>query len=113
MRIARYDALSHPLTEVLGITAISTAMLAGVWLVFSKETHLFGIRMTDRPLDWGWLGTFYALLAAAADPARKLSDVFSRLQAASAAADRIFVPTRSPAANPRPETSRPFSPPPP
>ena len=91
MRIARYDALSHPLTEVLGITAISTAMLAGVWLVFSKETHLFGIRMTERPLDWGWLGTFYALLAAAADPARKLSDVFSRLQAASAAADRIFV----------------------
>ncbi len=90
MRIARYDALSHPMTEVLGITAISTAMLAGVWLVFSKETHLFGIRMTDRPLDWGWLGTFYALLAAAADPARKLSDVFSRLQAASAAADRIF-----------------------
>jgi ATP-binding cassette subfamily B protein/subfamily B ATP-binding cassette protein MsbA len=90
MRIARYDALSHPMTEVLGITAISTAMLAGVWLVFSKETHLFGIRMTDRPMDWGWLGLFYALLAAAADPARKLSDVFSRLQAASAAADRIF-----------------------
>jgi ATP-binding cassette subfamily B protein/subfamily B ATP-binding cassette protein MsbA len=90
MQIARYDALSHPMTEVLGITAISTAMLAGVWLVFSKETHLFGIRMTYRPLDWGWLGTFYALLAAAADPARKLSDVFSRLQAASAAADRIF-----------------------
>ncbi len=90
MQIARYDALSHPMTEVLGITAISTAMLAGVWLVFSKETYLFGIRMTERPLDWGWLGLFYALLAAAADPARKLSDVFSRLQAASAAADRIF-----------------------
>jgi ATP-binding cassette subfamily B protein/subfamily B ATP-binding cassette protein MsbA len=90
MRIARYDALSHPLTEVLGITAISTAMLAGVWLVFSQETHLFGICMTQRPLNWGSLGLFYALLAAAADPARKLSDVFSRLQAASAAADRIF-----------------------
>lgn len=90
MRIARYNALSHPLTEVLGITAISTAMLAGIWLVFSQETHLFGIRMTHRPLDWGWLGLFYALLAAAADPARKLSDVFSRLQGASAAADRIF-----------------------
>jgi ATP-binding cassette subfamily B protein/subfamily B ATP-binding cassette protein MsbA len=90
MQIARYDALSHPLTEVLGITAISSAMLAGVWLVFSQETHLFGMRMTDRPLDWGSLGLFYALLAAAADPARKLSDVFSRLQAASAAADRIF-----------------------
>lgn len=90
MRIAGYDALAHPMTEVLGITAISMAMLAGVWLVLSQETHLFGIRMTDRPLDWGWLGLFYGLLAAAADPARKLSDIFSRLQAASAAADRIF-----------------------
>jgi ATP-binding cassette, subfamily B, bacterial MsbA len=90
MRIAGYDALSHPMTEVLGITAISMAMLAGVWLVFSKETHLFGIRMTHRPLDWGWMGLFYALLAASADPARKLSEVFSRLQGASAAADRIF-----------------------
>jgi ATP-binding cassette subfamily B protein/subfamily B ATP-binding cassette protein MsbA len=90
MWIAAYDSLSHPLTEILGVTAITIAMLAGVWLVLSGETHLFGIRMTHLPLRWGTLGLFYALLAAAADPARKLSDIFSSLQGASAAADRIF-----------------------
>jgi len=90
MWIAAYDSLSHPLTEILGVAAITIAMLAGVWLVLSGETHLFGIRMTYLPLRWGTLGLFYALLAAAADPARKLSDIFSSLQGANAAADRIF-----------------------
>ncbi len=91
MRIARYDALTHPLTEVLGIVPISLAMLAGAWLVLSPQgTHLLGVRMCNEPLRWPALLTFYALLAAAADPLRKLSDIFSRLQAASAAADRIF-----------------------
>ena len=33
---------------------------------------------------------FFALLAGMADPLRKMSDIFSNLQAASAAADRIF-----------------------
>ncbi len=90
MRIAGYDSLTHPLTEVLGIIPISLAMLAGAWLVLSQNTHLLGVRMTSRALDWGELLSFYALLAAAADPLRKMSDIFSRLQAASAATDRIF-----------------------
>ena len=46
--------------------------------------------MSDRPLDRGALVLFYGLLAGVADPLRKMSDIFSRLQAASAAADRIF-----------------------
>jgi ATP-binding cassette subfamily B protein/subfamily B ATP-binding cassette protein MsbA len=90
MRIAGYDSLTHPITEVMGIVAISLALLAGVWLVLSRQTHLLGIRMSARPLDWGSLLLFYGLLAGVADPLRKLSDIFSRLQAASAAADRIF-----------------------
>ncbi|MCE5302183.1 MAG: ABC transporter ATP-binding protein/permease [Planctomycetaceae bacterium] len=90
MRIAGYDALTHPMTEVLGIVPISMAMLAGAWMVLSQSTHLLGVRMTSQPLDWAELLSFYALLAATADPLRKMSDVFSRLQAASAASDRIF-----------------------
>lgn len=90
LRIAGYDSLTHPLTEVLGIVALSLAMMAGAWLILSRETHLLGIRMSDRPLDRGALLLFYALLAGVADPLRKMSDIFSRLQAASAAADRIF-----------------------
>ena len=90
MKIARYDALVHPITEVLGIVAFCIVMLAGAWLVFTHSTHLLGIRMSDRPISTGYMLLFYSLLAGMADPLRKLSDVFNRLQAASAACDRIF-----------------------
>lgn len=90
MRIARYNSLSHPLTEMLGITTISVAMTAGAWLILSRETHLFGIRMSDMPLSRGAMLTFFVMMAGMADPLRKMSSIFSNLQAGSAAADRIF-----------------------
>ena len=90
MRIASYDSLSHPTTEIMGILTICLALLAGAWLVLSGETHLFGIRMSERPLGLEALLTFYGALAGTADPLRKLSDIFLQLQRASAAADRIY-----------------------
>jgi len=90
MRIGFYDALSHPVTEFMGIMTICLALLAGAWLVLEGETHLFGIRMCDRPLSWESLMIFYGLLAGVADPARKLSEVLTRIQQASAAAERIY-----------------------
>ncbi len=90
MRIHRYDSLSHPITEVMGILMISLAMLAGAYLVLHGGTHLLGIRMAQRPLDLGMLILFYGLLVGASDPLRKLSDVYNRLQRAAAAADRIY-----------------------
>jgi ATP-binding cassette subfamily B protein/subfamily B ATP-binding cassette protein MsbA len=90
MKIAKYDALSHPLTEVMGIVTISLALLAGAWLVLQNETHLLGIRMSSRPLQMADLLLFYALLAGSADPMRKLSDIFARLQRAAAASDRVY-----------------------
>lgn len=90
VRIARYDSLSRPITEVMGILAICLALLAGAWLVLANETHLLGIRMSARPLALGSLLLFYGLLAGVADPLRKFADVFTRLQRASAASDRIF-----------------------
>jgi len=90
MRIARYDALAHPLIEVFGMLIIALALLAGGWLVLKGETHLFGIRMSARPLDLGWLVLFYSCLLGASDPARKLSDVLTQIQRAAAASDRIY-----------------------
>lgn len=90
MRIARYDALTHPLTEVMGIVTIALALLAGAYLVLNQETHLLGIRMSERPLSLPTLLLFYGLLAGVSDPARKLSEVFNQLQRASAACDRIY-----------------------
>ena len=90
IRIASYDSLTHPLTEALGITTVSLAMIAGAWLILSRETHLLGIRMSDGPLGRADMLTFFFMLAGMADPLRKMSDIFSNLQAGFAAADRIF-----------------------
>ncbi len=46
--------------------------------------------MTTHPLEAASLLQLYALLAAIADPVRKLSSVYTRLQSGHAAADRIF-----------------------
>jgi ATP-binding cassette subfamily B protein/subfamily B ATP-binding cassette protein MsbA len=90
MRIARYDALLHPVIEVLGITTLVLGILAGGWLVLRGQTHLLGIRITDQPLELPALVLFFGFLAGAADPVRKLSDVFGQLQKAAAAAERVF-----------------------
>ena len=90
MRIARYDALTRPITEIMGILIISLAILAGAYLVLEGQTHLFGVRMSSRPLSWPSLLLFYGLLVGTADPARKLTDVFTQLQGGAAAADRIY-----------------------
>lgn len=90
MRIVRYDSLVHPLTEILGIGTICLAVMAGAHLVLNGHTHLLGIRMSDRPLEIPTLLLFFGFLIGAADPLRKLSDVFSRLQRGEAAADRIY-----------------------
>lgn len=90
MWVVNLDALSGPIVEVLGVTAVALALLVGAYLVLEKQTHFLGIRMTDSPLEAADLLTLYTLLAAIADPVRKLSSVFTRIQAGCAAADRIF-----------------------
>jgi ATP-binding cassette subfamily B protein/subfamily B ATP-binding cassette protein MsbA len=90
MKIARYDSLSHPITEFMGILTVCLALLAGTWLVLKGETRLLGIPLTSRPLDLSSLLAFWGFLFGTADPVRKFSDIFSRLQCGVAASDRIF-----------------------
>ena len=90
MRIAHYDSLTRPMTEVMGMTTVCVALLAGAYLVLNKKTDLLGIPMCSQPLSYKSVLLFYGLLAGVSDPARKLSEVFSRIQRASAAGDRIF-----------------------
>lgn len=90
MKIAWYNSLVKPTTELLGIGVISVALLAGAYLVLNQETHLFGIRMCDRPLSLSALLVFYALLAGVSDPARKLADIFHIIQPGVPAAERVF-----------------------
>ncbi len=90
MRIAFYNSLTKPLTEVLGIGVISCALVAGAYLVLEQETHLLGIKMCDRPMEIGRLLLFYGMLVGVTDPIRKMSDVLGAVQGGVAAADRIF-----------------------
>ena len=90
MKVVHIDALASPIIELLGVTAVALALLAGAYLVLRDQTHLFGIRMSSYPIEAETLLQLYALLAAIADPVRKLSSVYTKLQSAAAAADRVF-----------------------
>ena len=90
MKIAMYNSLVSPTTELMGIGMIVAAMLAGGYLVLNGETHLFGIRISDNTLSHGMMGLFFASLAGASDPVRRLSRVFNSLQRAAAASDRVY-----------------------
>ena len=90
MRIAFYNAMTKPVTELLGICVIALALLSGAYLTINQETHIFWIRMLDRPIEMELLLVFFGFLIGATEPARKLSDVFNSLQAGMAAADRVL-----------------------
>ncbi|MFV2069258.1 MAG: ABC transporter ATP-binding protein, partial [Pirellulales bacterium] len=90
MKIARYNSLISPLNEMMGMVMIFMAVLVGAYLSLSHETHLFGIKISDRRLTTGACMLFYGLLAGVSDPARKLSSVFSNLQSGAAGADRVY-----------------------
>lgn len=90
MRVVQLDALISPTMEFLGVVAVSFALIAGAYLVLDRQTHLFGMRMTDYPMDMPTLSQLFTMLAAIADPVRKLSSVYTKLNVGGAAAERIF-----------------------
>lgn len=89
MRIAFYNALTKPVTELLGICFIALALISGAYLTINEATHIGPIRMLDQPLDMFQMMLFFGFLVGATEPARKLSDVFNAIQAGTAAADRL------------------------
>ena len=54
-------------------------------MVLRGETTVFGLQMTEQKLTSIALLQLYALLAAIADPVRKLSSVYTRIQSGAAA----------------------------
>ena len=59
-----YFALANPITEILGIGMVATSIAVGAWLVINQQTEIFGITMTDRPMNIGVVGAnaLYPLL---------------------------------------------------
>jgi len=87
---AFYNALTRPVTELLGIGMVGTTIIIGAYLVLYHETHLFGVRITDTPLSVSTMMVFFGLLVGASDPVRKLSTVFTGVNSGVAAADMLY-----------------------
>jgi ATP-binding cassette subfamily B protein/subfamily B ATP-binding cassette protein MsbA len=90
MRVVRIDAFANPFIELLGVIGVGLAVGAGSYLVIKQETHIFGMRMCSHPPSLPTVLQLYIFLAAIADPVRKLSSVYTKLQGGEAAANRIF-----------------------
>jgi ABC-type multidrug transport system fused ATPase/permease subunit len=93
VKVATIDALSDPVLEMLSLSMVSIALLAGAYLVLERKTYinfgLFKLQLAAQRMAIEDLLYLYATLAMIADPVRKLANVHSRIQRAAAAADRI------------------------
>src|SRR5262245_50488560 len=93
VRVAMIDAMSDPVLEMLTLTTVAIALLAGSYLVLNRTIFLnlglFRLQLAAQPMEIQDLLTLYAWLAGVSDPIRKLANVHSKIQRASAAADRI------------------------
>jgi len=93
VRVAKIDAMSDPVLEMLTLTTVIIALLAGSYLVLHQTIYLnlglFRLQLAAEPMAIQDLLTLYTMLAAASDPIRKLANVHSKIQRAAAAADRI------------------------
>ncbi len=93
VRVAMIDAMSDPVLEMLTLSTVVIALLAGSYLVLHHTIYLnlgfFRLQLAAEPMAIQDLLTLYTMLAAAADPIRKLANVHSKIQRAAAAADRI------------------------
>ncbi len=101
MRVITLDAIAGPVVELLGVAAVGFALCAGAYLVLNKQTRLFGTDMVSSVMGFEALLQLYILLAAIAEPVRKLSSVYSKIQTAAVASDRVFALfDRTPAVRP-------------
>lgn len=93
VKVAKIDAMSDPVLEMLSLSMVSIALLAGAYLVLKKtiflDLGLFKLQLASQRMALEDLLFLYANLAMISDPVRKLANVHSRIQRAAAAADRI------------------------
>jgi subfamily B ATP-binding cassette protein MsbA len=90
MKATFYHALANPVTEFLGMGMLCTGIVASGYLVIHQETHVFGIKMCDKPMTVTLMTVFFALLIGASDPLRKLSGVITGVNTGMAAAGILY-----------------------
>ncbi|MCC6493211.1 MAG: ABC transporter ATP-binding protein [Pirellulales bacterium] len=90
MKAALYNALSSPITELLGMGMLCTGLIVSSYLVLNQQTRLFGIPMADQPMSIPSVTVFFGMLIGAADPLRKLSGVINGVNTGMAAANMLY-----------------------
>ena len=90
LRAQFYNTLTNPLTEVLGVAMLCTALSVAAYLVINQKTHIFNIRMADQPLTIPTMMVFFGFILGAADPLRKLSGVISGVNSGMAASGILY-----------------------
>ena len=84
VRVAMIDAMSDPVLEMLTLTTVAIALLAGSYLVLNNTIFLdlgiFRLQLAAQPMAIQDLLTLYAWLAGVSDPIRKLANVHSKIQ---------------------------------
>src|SRR5262249_30023851 len=84
------NSLSSPVTEMLGMGILCTGVIVSGYLVINQETHILGIKMSDKPLSITLVTVFFAMLVGASDPLRKLSSVITGINGGMAAAGLLY-----------------------
>lgn len=90
LRMVSFNALNRPLTELLAMGMMVTAICAGSYLVMHRATEIFGIQITDRPLGAASMLVFFGMLVGASDPVRKLSSVIDGINTGAVAANLLY-----------------------
>jgi ATP-binding cassette subfamily B protein/subfamily B ATP-binding cassette protein MsbA len=101
-QVTNIDAFAGPMVELFGVAALGLALTLGAYIVIAKERRILGLNMCgEELLTFTELLTLYTLLVAVADPVRKLSSVYTKIQAGAVAADRLYaIFDRRPAVTP-------------
>jgi len=92
LRVAKVEAATGPIMEVLGMVAGSAALLVGAHWIFSASINM-------QPSSFF---TLLVLLGTTAESIRKVSDVWNKIQQANAAAERVYAVVDEPAESEEP-----------
>lgn len=87
LRVAKVQSATGPIMDILGMVAGSAALLVGIQWVFGAETNM----------DPSSFFLLLVLLGTTAESIRKVSDVWPKVNRASAAAQRVFEVIDAPA----------------
>ncbi len=106
MRLVQIDALSGPISEMLGMLAASAVLLPAAFLVLRETTTIWGIPLASSPPRFPDLALFYVLLAGVLEPLRKFSKFYTIIRQSTAVAERLFARMDTPSLIPVPAAAQ-------